>query len=88
MCHRRWLEYNHKWRYNTTGFDGPQEFRAPLELSNGTIALRQLKDHGFGSELPWIKKSILFSLSYWQYNVIHHNLDVMHVKKNVCNNII
>jgi hypothetical protein len=27
MCHRRWLEPDHKWRYNREHFDGNQEFR-------------------------------------------------------------
>lgn len=34
------------------------------------------------------KKSILFTLPYWQYNVLRHNLDVMPIEKNVCDNII
>ena len=27
-------------------------------------------------------------LPYWQYNLICHNLDVMHIEKNVCDNVI
>ena len=27
-------------------------------------------------------------LPYWQYNLIHHNLDIMHIEKNVCDNVI
>jgi len=34
------------------------------------------------------KKSIFFDLPYWEYNVLRHNLDVMHIEKNVCDNII
>lgn len=25
---------------------------------------------------------------YWKYNVLRHNLDVMHIEKNVCDNIV
>src|ERR1044072_4298553 len=36
----------------------------------------------------WKKKSILFELPYWQFNLLRHNLDVMHTEKNVCDNVI
>ncbi|XP_030479124.2 uncharacterized protein LOC115696363 [Cannabis sativa] len=32
---------------------------------------------------PWKKKSIFFELEYWKYLVLRHNLDVMHIEKNV-----
>ena len=36
----------------------------------------------------WRKKSIFFQLPYWEYNLLRHNLDVMHIEKNVCDNVI
>ncbi|XP_025628721.1 uncharacterized protein [Arachis hypogaea] len=39
-------------------------------------------------ESPWKKRSIFFDLPYWEYNLLRHNLDVMHIEKNVCDNII
>ncbi|XP_052176642.1 uncharacterized protein LOC127790947 [Diospyros lotus] len=36
----------------------------------------------------WRKKSIFFQLPYWEYNLLHHNLDVMHIEKNVCDNVL
>jgi hypothetical protein len=36
----------------------------------------------------WKKKSIFFELQYWKYLPIRHNLDLMHIEKNVCDNII
>ncbi|XP_073283586.1 uncharacterized protein [Primulina huaijiensis] len=36
----------------------------------------------------WKKKSIFFDLPYWSVLLLRHNLDVMHVEKNVCENII
>ena len=36
----------------------------------------------------WKKKSIFFQLPYWKDNLIRHNLDVMHIEKNVCENIL
>lgn len=34
------------------------------------------------------KKSILFNLSYWMTHKMPHNVDVMHVKKNICNMLL
>lgn len=44
--------------------------------------------HGANEEMVWKKKSIFFSLPYWKDNLLWHNLDVMHIKKNVTNNIL
>ncbi|XP_024046507.1 uncharacterized protein LOC112100875 [Citrus clementina] len=35
----------------------------------------------------WKKKSIFFKLEYWKYLLIRHQLDVMHIEKNVCESI-
>ncbi|XP_020263064.1 uncharacterized protein LOC109839045 [Asparagus officinalis] len=42
------------------------------------------------NKLPkgWSKFSIFFQLPYWQNLKIRHNLDVMHIEKNVCDNIV
>ena len=34
-----------------------------------------------------MKHSIFWKLSYWSTNLIRHNLDVMHIEKNVFDNI-
>ncbi|XP_074297293.1 uncharacterized protein LOC141627997 [Silene latifolia] len=36
----------------------------------------------------WNKKSIFFELPYWEHNPLRHTLDVMHIEKNVCDNIL
>jgi len=37
----------------------------------------------------WLKKrSIFFMLPYWEHNKLRHNLDVMHIERNVCENLI
>lgn len=36
----------------------------------------------------WKKRSIFFELPYWEHHILRHNLDVMHIEKNVCENII
>ncbi|XP_072064457.1 uncharacterized protein [Arachis hypogaea] len=34
------------------------------------------------------KKSVFFDLPYWKESILCHNLDVMHIEKNVCNNVV
>ena len=45
------------------------------------------KISGFGVKRNWVKKNIFLNLSYWHTNLIRHNLDVMHIEKNVFDNI-
>ncbi|WMV51630.1 hypothetical protein MTR67_045015 [Solanum verrucosum] len=35
----------------------------------------------------WKKRSIFWDLPYWSSNMIRHNLDVMHIEKNVFDNV-
>jgi hypothetical protein len=39
-------------------------------------------------DVLWKKKSIFFRLPYWKDNLLRHNLDVMHIEKNVMDNIL
>ena len=36
----------------------------------------------------WKKRSIFFTLLYYEHHVLCHNLDVIHIEKNVVDNII
>ena len=45
------------------------------------------KPVGFGVTHNWVKKSIFWELPYWHTLLIRHNLDVMHIEKNVFDNI-
>ncbi|XP_062075803.1 uncharacterized protein LOC133779922 [Humulus lupulus] len=97
MGHRRWLENNDPFRNDEKSFDGTKEERmAPTPLSGSmildTLAGYQIK---FGKTvvnplLPysWKKKSIFFELPYWKDNLLRHNLDVMHIEKNVCESLM
>jgi hypothetical protein len=102
MGHRKWLPRGHIWRRKGELFDGTEEHRlAPKELSNDEL-LRQL-DHVTGvqfgkgngtkrkrtnDELNWTKKSIFFELPYWSTLKLRHNLDVMHIEKNICDSVL
>jgi hypothetical protein len=39
-------------------------------------------------ESNWRKKSIFFQLPYWSTLKLRHNLDVMHIEKNICDSIL
>lgn len=43
--------------------------------------------YGFGVSHNWVQKNIFWELPYWSTNLIRYNLDVMHIKKNVFNNV-
>ncbi|XP_074356311.1 uncharacterized protein LOC141696014 [Apium graveolens] len=57
--------------------------------TTGKAPSNSLRKHKRGAkELNWCKRSILFDLPYWSKLLLRHNLEVMHIEKNVCDNII
>ena len=52
------------------------------------INLGRLRKRVKKSDCPFNKKSIFFDLPYWRYNPLRHNLDAMHIEKNLCDNIL
>ncbi|XP_021838978.2 uncharacterized protein [Spinacia oleracea] len=54
-----------------------------------TKKLNQLNKRKRGVEkVPWKKISSFFRLEYWEHHPVRHNLDVMHIEKNVSESII
>ena len=104
MGHRRFLLTNHKWRNNKDSFDGTRERRLPPRPISGSDMLEQVQDldgmtltKAIGKKVKishatrgdnWNKKSICFQLPYWDTLLLRHNLDVMHIEKNICDNIL
>ncbi|XP_075099537.1 uncharacterized protein LOC142176307 [Nicotiana tabacum] len=103
MGARRFFSSNHKWRSNKRDFNGEVKRRHAPKILSGDDILNQLASldgfkfgktqkkqrHGRDKATHnWRKKSIFFRLPYWKNNLIRHNLDVMHIEKNVCDNII
>ncbi|XP_060194586.1 uncharacterized protein LOC132623787 isoform X2 [Lycium barbarum] len=100
--HHRYLEPSHSWR-RSRKFDGKKEERLkPKELSGDDI-LQQLdllstyrpgkqsnskKNKCLPEELNWVRRSILFELPYWKSLKLRHNLDFMHIEKNICESIL
>ncbi|XP_070004473.1 uncharacterized protein [Nicotiana sylvestris] len=100
MGHRRFLPMDHPWRKNRRLFDGKIEMGVAPNPLTGDEALEQLQSlrnvtYGKGQKrnVPndaynWRKKSIFFELPYWKTLMLRHNLDVMHIKRNVSDNIV
>ncbi|KAL0282991.1 UNVERIFIED_CONTAM: hypothetical protein Sangu_2919200 [Sesamum angustifolium] len=42
---------------------------------------------GYGSDHKWTKKSFFWDLPYWSTLLIRRNLDVMHIEKNIFDNV-
>ncbi|XP_071912376.1 uncharacterized protein [Coffea arabica] len=97
MGHRRFFDSKHKFRKQAQIFDGTEEHGKRPPLQTGDMIVSELGDLQikFGKlvkgnpKLPfnWKKRSIFFDLPYWKDNVLRHNLDFMHIEKNVCENI-
>ncbi|KAI5354967.1 hypothetical protein L3X38_007862 [Prunus dulcis] len=100
LGHRRWLPWDHEWREKDKEFDGNIERRLrPREWSGDEILeqLNRLDFAPFGktvsrtrpsTHLNWTHKPMFFELPYWSKLKLRHNLDVMHVEKNVFDTLV
>ncbi|XP_041016141.1 uncharacterized protein LOC121258662 [Juglans microcarpa x Juglans regia] len=101
MGHRRLLPAGHIWRTRKGLFNGKEDYRMPPNWVEGAGLLTQLQmlgDVQFGKscgkrkrpaeQLNWTKKSIFFKLPYWSMLRLRHNLDVMHVEKNISDSLL
>ena len=101
-CHRRFLPPNHPFRRQRDKFSKRVDHDSPIQRLSGEEVLQRLdgiedlpfgikcgkqKPLGFGVSHNWVKKSIFWKLPYWSTNLIRHNLDVMHIEKNVFDNV-
>ncbi|XP_071721863.1 uncharacterized protein [Rutidosis leptorrhynchoides] len=101
-CHRQWLPASHPFRDNVTAFykNRVEKGKALKRLTGEEMWERvgdMPKATNYGSWLPklpgygqthnWKKKTIFWDLIYWKDNLLPHNLDPMHIEKNVFDNI-
>ncbi|KAL5579288.1 hypothetical protein UlMin_011730 [Ulmus minor] len=102
--HRRFLPTNHHWRSNLQFDGRTERKRPPHRFSTTAILeqLHRVKTGipdkhpNYGGvkrkrgddELNWRKKSIFYELPYWADIELKHNLDVMHIEKNVCDSLL
>ncbi|KAM3267325.1 hypothetical protein P3S67_032497 [Capsicum chacoense] len=102
LCHHCFIPMNHPWCRNRVLFDGKVEMRATRIPLIGVETLEQLEALGnvtFGKgqkrkcnisndAYNRKKKSIFFKLPYWHGFDLRHNLDPMHIKRNVSESFI
>ncbi|XP_074354117.1 uncharacterized protein LOC141693004 [Apium graveolens] len=96
--HRRYLADHHPYRRHKLDFNGEQELRRPRPPLSGEEVLAQQEriKFSFGKEVkkfkkvnyPWKKNSIFLELEYWKFHQVRHCLGVMHIEKNVCDNMM
>ncbi|CAM8917191.1 unnamed protein product [Rhodiola kirilowii] len=100
--HRRWLPSGHDWRSVDNRLNGRIETRDPPTSFSGPDIFHQIMGHDYPT-LSWHPKfkprgsterlccthvSTFYELSYWQTFSQPYSLDVMHIERNVFNNII
>ena len=100
MGHRRFLPSSNRWRKDKT-IDGDVETREPITPKSGREILQDInctisdpyrfvnkrKRKYLEDKTGWKKKSIFFKLQYWKELKLRHNLDIMHVVKNVAESL-
>jgi len=102
-CHRRFLPPNHRYKKNRKDFfvgrvekdvtpphlSGEELLDVVLEYGDIMFGLQSGKQKfpGVGLTHNWVKRSIFWELPYWKTNLLRHSLDIMHIEKNVFENI-
>lgn len=100
-CHRQFLSPDHCYRRNKTAFrKSKDETSSPPKRLTGEEMWERVKDlpsiigppsddfPGYGLLHNWTKQTIFWQLPYWKTNLLPHNLDVMHIERNVFLNIL
>ncbi|XP_043817330.1 uncharacterized protein LOC122724999 [Manihot esculenta] len=101
--HRKFLPDDHPFRQNKTSFiKNKCVLKSPPPIRTGEYLLKEIEQIGLrrviaidsheincrlSKRTGWRKRSILWDFPYWSSNMIRHNLDVMHIEKNVFENI-
>ncbi|XP_028095397.1 uncharacterized protein LOC114295370 [Camellia sinensis] len=103
MGHHHFLPHDHFLR-TSKSFNGEPELRLEPKLLSGEEVLGQLghidpslfgkidqrgkKQKRSPQYLNWTRRSIFFDLPYWKTLKVRHNLDVMHIEKNVWDSVL
>ncbi|XP_024171963.1 uncharacterized protein LOC112177965 [Rosa chinensis] len=100
--HRKYLPCHHPYRRQKKAFNNEQKFEVAPTPQSGEEVFKRVEyiNHEFGkgkkkknlaadATCPcWKKRSIFFDLEYWKSLYVRHCLDVMHIKKNICESLI
>nr|XP_051210888.1 uncharacterized protein LOC127328322 [Lolium perenne] len=97
--HRCWLPRYHPWR-SSKEYNGaterrekraeftPEELKEQLDRVRDVIPCKLQKKRKHENGQCWSRRSCLWDLPYWEDLKLRHNLDVMHIEKNICDNLI
>jgi len=101
--HRRFLPHNHRYRKNRKDFfvgrvendvapprlSGEELFDVVSEYGDIVFGVQSGKKKfpSFGLTYNWLKQIIFWELPYWKTDLLRHNFDVIHIEKNVFENI-
>ncbi|XP_058002242.1 uncharacterized protein LOC131179415 [Hevea brasiliensis] len=100
--HRKFLPANHPFRRNKIAFRKNKITKSAPPILSGEEILEQIEHLGLmcvtdmgadennsckAKNTGWKRRSIFWDLPYWSTNMLRHNLDVMHIEKNVFENI-
>ena len=104
LGHRRFLLTNHKCQKKGKHFKGEADHRKKPAMRIGDHVLAMVNDlhvifgkgpgglavpNDAGGHAPmWKKKSIFWDLPYWKELEVRSSIDVMHVTKNLCVNLL
>jgi hypothetical protein len=104
MGHRRFLPKQHQVRKRGKHFRGEADDRTNPTCPTGDVIYDMVKDlkvifgkgpggqsvpHDVDRHVPmWKMMSIFWELSYWKILEVHSVIDVMHVTKNLCVNLL
>jgi len=97
LRHKRFLRSNHPYRRFKKDFNDHQENDSPPTPFTGVEIYEKVNNihHTFGNSKKkssmtniWKKKSIFFNLPYWSKLEVKHCTYIMHVEKNVWDNLI
>ncbi|XP_038708541.1 uncharacterized protein LOC120003590 [Tripterygium wilfordii] len=76
---------------NLSGDELLQQMRCIGNMAFGKDPITRksrLKKNRPPEQLNWTKKSIFYELPYWRTLLLRHNLDVMHIEKNICDSLL
>ncbi|KAI3462212.1 hypothetical protein Pfo_018875 [Paulownia fortunei] len=83
----RFLHLKHSWRKNKS-FNGKFDNKGPPRTFSGREILMKLDALSEVGDINWVKKLIFFELEYWSDLKLRHNMDVMHIEKNICDALV
>jgi hypothetical protein len=87
LGHRKYIDLDHPYRLDVDSFDGTIELETePTSYYDRLILDETIVLGDFKASKTYKLVSSLFTLPYWDDNILRYNLDVMHIEKNVFDN--